>query len=445
MFENLSEKIERSLKNLKGQGRITEINVAETLKDVRRALVEADVNYKVAKNFIDTVKQKALGQNVLTAVKPGELMVKIVHDELAQLMGGETASVNLSGKPTVILMSGLQGSGKTTFSGKLARKLKSEKGRRPLLVAGDVYRPAAIKQLKVLGAQIDIPVYTEEGNRNPVEIARNAIRYAKENNLDLVIVDTAGRLAVDEQMMDEIEAIKNAIQPQETLFVVDAMTGQDAVNTAREFNERLDFDGVVLTKLDGDTRGGAALSIRTVVNKPIKFVGTGEKLDALDLFHPARMADRILGMGDIVSLVEKAQQAFNEEEARKLQSKLRKNQFDFNDFMAQIQQIKKMGNIKELASMIPGVGKAIKGVEIGDDAFKGIEAIINSMTKKERSNPSIIDFSRRKRIAAGSGTTIQEVNRLLKQFDQTRSVMKAATSMGNPMKMMNKMRQLKRR
>lgn len=445
MFENLSEKIERSLKNLKGQGRITEINVAETLKDVRRALVEADVNYKVAKNFIDTVKQKALGQNVLTAVKPGELMVKIVHDELAQLMGGETASVNLSGKPTVILMSGLQGSGKTTFSGKLARKLKSEKGRRPLLVAGDVYRPAAIEQLKVLGAQIDIPVYTEEGNRNPVEIARNAIRYAKENNLDLVIVDTAGRLAVDEQMMDEIEAIKNAIQPQETLFVVDAMTGQDAVNTAREFNERLDFDGVVLTKLDGDTRGGAALSIRTVVNKPIKFVGTGEKLDALDLFHPARMADRILGMGDIVSLVEKAQQAFNEEEARKLQSKLRKNQFDFNDFMAQIQQIKKMGNIKELASMIPGVGKAIKGVEIGDDAFKGIEAIINSMTKKERSNPSIIDFSRRKRIAAGSGTTIQEVNRLLKQFDQTRSVMKAATSMGNPMKMMNKMRQLKRR
>lgn len=445
MFENLSEKIERSLKNLKGQGRITEINVAETLKDVRRALVEADVNYKVAKNFIDTVKQKALGQNVLTAVKPGELMVKIVHDELAQLMGGETASVNLSGKPTVILMSGLQGSGKTTFSGKLARKLKSEKSRRPLLVAGDVYRPAAIEQLKALGAQIDIPVYTEEGNRNPVEIARNAIRYAKENNLDLVIVDTAGRLAVDEQMMDEIEAIKNAIQPQETLFVVDAMTGQDAVNTAREFNERLDFDGVVLTKLDGDTRGGAALSIRTVVNKPIKFVGTGEKLDALDLFHPARMADRILGMGDIVSLVEKAQQAFNEEEARKLQSKLRKNQFDFNDFMAQIQQIKKMGNIKELASMIPGVGKAIKGVEIGDDAFKGIEAIINSMTKKERSNPSIIDFSRRKRIAAGSGTTIQEVNRLLKQFDQTRSVMKAATSMGNPMKMMNKMRQLKRR
>lgn len=445
MFENLSEKIERSLKNLKGQGRITEINVAETLKDVRRALVEADVNYKVAKNFIDTVKQKALGQNVLTAVKPGELMVKIVHDELAQLMGGETASVNLSGKPTVILMSGLQGSGKTTFSGKLARKLKSEKGRRPLLVAGDVYRPAAIEQLKVLGAQIDIPVYTEEGNRNPVEIARNAIRYAKENNLDLVIVDTAGRLAVDEQMMDEIEAIKNAIQPQETLFVVDAMTGQDAVNTAREFNERLDFDGVVLTKLDGDTRGGAALSIRTIVNKPIKFVGTGEKLDALDLFHPARMADRILGMGDIVSLVEKAQQAFNEEEARKLQSKLRKNQFDFNDFMAQIQQIKKMGNIKELASMIPGVGKAIKDVEIGDDAFKGIEAIINSMTKKERSNPSIIDFSRRKRIAAGSGTTIQEVNRLLKQFDQTRSVMKAATSMGNPMKMMNKMRQLKRR
>lgn len=440
MFENLSEKLERSFKILKGQGKITEINVAETLKDVRRALLDADVNYKVAKTFTDTVKQKALGQNVINAIKPQELMVKIVHDELATLMGGDTAQINLSCNPTVILMSGLQGSGKTTFSGKLARKLKSEKGKRPLLVACDVYRPAAIDQLKVLAEQIEVPVYTEDGNKNPVEIAKNAIAYAKQNHLDLVIVDTAGRLAVDEQMMDEIEAIKNAIKPQETLFVVDSMTGQDAVNTAKEFNDRLDFDGVVLTKLDGDTRGGAALSIRTVVTKPIKFVGTGEKLDALDLFHPSRMADRILGMGDIVSLVEKAQQQFDEKKARELQRKIAKNEFNFNDFLGQIQQIKKMGNLKDLASMIPGVGKALKDVEIDDNAFKGIEAIISSMTEKERINPSIINGSRRRRIAAGSGTSLQEVNRLLTQFEQTRKVMKAATSMKNPMQMMRNMR-----
>ena len=440
MFENLSEKLERSFKILKGQGKITEINVAETLKDVRRALLDADVNYKVAKTFTDTVKQKALGQNVINAIKPQELMVKIVHDELATLMGGDTAQINLSGNPTVILMSGLQGSGKTTFSGKLARKLKSEKGKRPLLVACDVYRPAAIDQLKVLAEQIEVPVYTEDGNKNPVEIAKNAIASAKQNHLDLVIVDTAGRLAVDEQMMDEIEAIKNAIKPQETLFVVDSMTGQDAVNTAKEFNDRLDFDGVVLTKLDGDTRGGAALSIRTVVTKPIKFVGTGEKLDALDLFHPSRMADRILGMGDIVSLVEKAQQQFDEKKARELQRKIAKNEFNFNDFLGQIQQIKKMGNLKDLASMIPGVGKALKDVEIDDNAFKGIEAIISSMTEKERINPSIINGSRRRRIAAGSGTSLQEVNRLLTQFEQTRKVMKAATSMKNPMQMMRNMR-----
>lgn len=440
MFENLSEKLERSFKVLKGQGKITEINVAETMKEVRRALLDADVNYKVAKSFTDTVKQKALGQNVINAIKPQELMVKIVHDELATLMGGDTAAVNLSGNPTVILMSGLQGSGKTTFSGKLARKLKSEKGSRPLLVACDVYRPAAIEQLKVLAEQIDVPVYTEEGSKNPVEIARHAIDYARQNHLDLVIVDTAGRLAVDEQMMDEIEAIKNAIKPQETLFVVDAMTGQDAVNTAREFNERLDFDGVVLTKLDGDTRGGAALSIRTVVTKPIKFVGTGEKLDALDLFHPARMADRILGMGDIVSLVEKAQQQFDEKQAQELQRKIQRNQFNFNDFLTQIHQIKKMGNLKDLASMIPGLGKAIKDVDIDDNAFKGIEAIISSMTAVEREKPEIINASRRKRIAAGSGTTVQEVNRLLTQFEQTRKMMKAATQIKNPMKMMRAMR-----
>lgn len=445
MFENLSERLERSFKILKGQGRITEINVAETLKDVRRALLEADVNYKVAKNFTDTVKAKALGQNVLTAIKPSELMVKIVHDELASLMGSEAADLNLSGNPAVILMSGLQGSGKTTMSGKLARKLKSEKGKRPLLVAGDVYRPAAIEQLKVLASQIDVPVYTEEGNKNPVEIAQNAIRYARQNHFDLVIVDTAGRLAIDEEMMNEIEAIKNAVKPQEILFVVDAMTGQDAVNTAREFNSRLDFDGVVLTKLDGDTRGGAALSIRTVVEKPIKFVGTGEKLDALDVFHPARMADRILGMGDIVSLVEKAQEAYNEKEARELQRKIAKNQFNFDDFLNQINQIKKMGNIKDLAAMIPGVGKALKDVEIDDDAFKSVEAIIHSMTKEERQNPSIINASRRQRIARGSGTSLVEVNRLMKQFEQTRKMMKAATAMKNPMKMMRQIRQARHR
>lgn len=439
MFENLSERLERSFKLLKGQGKITEINVAETLKDVRRALLDADVNYSVAKQFTDTVKAKALGQNVITAVKPSELMVKIVHDELALLMGGVAVDVNLSGNPTVILMSGLQGSGKTTFSGKLARKFKSEKGKHPLLVACDVYRPAAIEQLKVLGEQIDVPVYTEPESKNPVEIAQNAIKHAKAHNYDMVIVDTAGRLAVDEQMMDEIEAIKKAINPQETLFVVDAMTGQDAVNTAKEFNQRLDFDGVVLTKLDGDTRGGAALSIRTVVDKPIKFVGTGEKLEALDVFHPARMADRILGMGDIVSLVERAQQQYDEEEARRLQKKIAKNQFDFNDFMAQIAQIKKMGNLKDLASMIPGVGKAIKDVDIDDNAFKGIEAIIQSMTPLERRNPEIINGSRRQRIAKGSGTSLQEVNRLLKQFESTRKMMKMATSMKS-LNMMCKMR-----
>lgn len=440
MFENLSERLERSFKLLKGQGKITEINVAETLKDVRRALLDADVNYKVAKQFTDTVKAKALGRDVLNAVKPGEMMVKIVHDELTELMGGETAQLNVQGQPAVILMSGLQGSGKTTFSGKLARKLKSEKAKRPLLVACDVYRPAAIDQLKVLGEQIEVPVYTEDGNRNPVEIAANAIKYARQNHFDLVIVDTAGRLAVDEEMMAEIEAIKNAIKPQETLFVVDSMTGQDAVNTAKEFNDRLDFDGVVLTKLDGDTRGGAALSIRTVVTKPIKFVGTGEKLDALDYFHPARMADRILGMGDIVSLVEKAQKAIDEKEARELQKKIAKNQFNLEDFMSQLQQIKKMGNIKDLASMIPGVGKMLKDIDIDDNAFKGVEAIINSMTRQERQHPEIINGSRRQRIAKGSGSTVQDVNRLLKQFDDTRKMMKAATSMKNPMKMMRQMR-----
>ena len=444
MFENLSERLERSFKILKGEGKITEINVAETLKDVRRALLEADVNFKVAKQFTDDVKAKALGQNVINAIKPGELMVKIVHDELARLMGGETASVNLSGNPTVILMSGLQGSGKTTFSGKLARKFKSEQSRRPLLVACDVYRPAAIDQLKVLAEQINVPVYTEDGNKNPVEIAENAIRYAKTNHLDLVIIDTAGRLAVDEQMMQEIAAIKKAVKPQETLFVVDSMTGQDAVNTAKEFNDRLDFDGVVLTKLDGDTRGGAALSIRTVVTKPIKFVGTGEKLDALDYFHPARMADRILGMGDIVSLVEKAQQQFDEKQARELQRKIAKNQFNFNDFLAQIEQIKKMGNLKDLASMIPGVGKAIKDVDIDDNAFKGIESIIKSMTAAERANPDIINASRRQRIAKGSGNSLQDVNRLLKQFEETRKLMRQANAIkSNPMKMMNAMRAMK--
>ena len=445
MFENLSDRLERSFKILKGQGKITEINVAETLKDVRRALVDADVNYKVAKTFTDTVKQKALGQNVINAIKPSELIVKIVHDELTTLMGGDVSPINLAGKPAIILMSGLQGSGKTTFSGKLAKKLKSEKGMRPLLVACDVYRPAAIDQLKVLGESIEVPVYTEEGNKNPVQIAKNAIEYAKRNSNDLVIVDTAGRLAVDEQMMDEIESIKNAINPTEILFVVDAMTGQDAVNTAKTFNERLDFGGVVLTKLDGDTRGGAALSIRSVVDKPIKFVGTGESLDGLDAFHPSRMADRILGMGDIVSLVEKAQQQYDEKEAAEIAAKLRKNQFTFNDFLKQIQQIKKMGNIKDLASMIPGVGKAIRDVEIDNNAFKGIEAIIMSMTPYERENPDVINGSRRQRIAKGSGTSAQEVNRLLKQFDDMRKMMRAATSMRNPMKMMQQIRKAKRR
>ena len=411
---------------------------------MRRALLEADVNFKVAKQFTDEVKAKAMGQNVINAIKPGELMVKIVHDELARLMGGDTAQVNLSGNPTVILMSGLQGSGKTTFSGKLARKLKSEQGKRPLLVACDVYRPAAIDQLKVLAEQIGVPVYTEDGNKNPVEIAENAIRHAKANYLDLVIIDTAGRLAVDEQMMQEIAAIKKAVKPQETLFVVDSMTGQDAVNTAKEFNDRLDFDGVVLTKLDGDTRGGAALSIRTVVTKPIKFVGTGEKLDALDLFHPSRMADRILGMGDIVSLVEKAQNAYDEKQARELQRKIAKNQFNFNDFLQQIQQIQKMGNLKELASMIPGVGKAIKDIDIDDNAFKGIEAIIRSMTEEERQHPEIINGSRRKRIAKGSGTDIQEVNRLIKQFEEARKMMKAVTGIKNPMSLMRGMRGMRR-
>ncbi len=427
MFDNLSERLERSFKILKGEGKITEINVAETLKDVRRALLDADVNYKVAKNFTDTVKEKALGQNVLTAVKPSQLMVKIVHDELTTLMGGDTAEIELKGRPAVILMSGLQGSGKTTFSGKLARMMKSKKNRKPLLVACDVYRPAAIEQLKVLGQQVEVPVYSELDSKDPVQIALNAIQEAKAKGYDLVIVDTAGRLAIDEQMMNEIEAIKKAINPDATLFVVDAMTGQDAVNTAREFNERLDFTGVVLTKLDGDTRGGAALSIRTVVNKPIMFVGTGEKLDAVDQFHPARMADRILGMGDIVSLVERAQEQYDEEEAKRLQKKIQKNQFDFIDFLTQIHQIKKMGNLKELASMIPGVGKAIKDIDIDDNAFKSIEAIIYSMTPEERTHPEILNGTRRTRIAKGSGTSIQEVNRLLKQFDQTRKMMKMVT------------------
>jgi len=429
MFENLSERLERSFKILKGEGKITEINVAETLKDVRRALLDADVNYKVAKHFTDTVKQKAMGMNVLTAIKPSQLMVKIVHDELTELMGGKAVELNLEGRPAVILMSGLQGSGKTTFTGKLAKMLKERQHKKPLLVACDVYRPAAIDQLKVVAESVGVDVYTEDGNKNVVEIAQNAIRKAKQENYNVVIVDTAGRLAVDEEMMTEISNLKQAVNPDETLFVVDSMTGQDAVNTAKEFNERLDFDGVVLTKLDGDTRGGAALSIRTVVNKPIKFVGTGEKMEAIDVFHPARMADRILGMGDVVSLVERAQQQFNEEEAKRLEKKIRKNKFDFDDFMGQIQQIKKMGNIKELAGMIPGIGKAIKDVDIDDNAFKSIEAIIQSMTPKERQNPDIINQSRKLRIAKGSGTKIEDVNRLMKQFDQTRKMMKMVTGM----------------
>lgn len=432
MFENLSERLERSFKILKGQGRITEINVAETLKDVRKALLDADVNYKVAKTFTDEVKQKALGMNVLTSIQPGQLMIKVVHDELAALMGGKNEDLNLKSSPAVILMSGLQGSGKTTFSGKLANMLKTRKGKNPLLVACDVYRPAAIDQLKVVGELINVPVYTEEDQKNPIKIAQNAIAFAKKNKHDLVIIDTAGRLAVDEEMMKEITAIKKAVSPDEILFVVDAMTGQDAVNTAKEFNERLDFNGVVLTKLDGDTRGGAALSIRSVVNKPIKFIGTGEKMDAIDLFHPERMADRILGMGDIVSLVERAENEFDEVVARKLSKKIAKNQFDFNDFLEQIRQVQKMGNLKDLAQMIPGVGKALKNVDIDDNAFKPIEAIIYSMTPKERENPQLLNGSRRARIAAGSGTSIQEVNRLLKQMDDMRKMMKKFQS--NPLK-----------
>ena len=441
MFENLSERLERSFKILKGEGQITEINVAETLKDVRRALLDADVNYKVAKSFTDTVKQKALGQNVLTSVKPGQLMVKIVHDELAALMGGKACELKLSGRPSVILMAGLNGAGKTTLSGKLALYLKSKKSRKPLLVACDVYRPAAVEQLRVLAEQIEVPIYMDLSEKDPVKIARNGVQEAKAKGYDTVIVDTAGRLAVDEELMNEIAAIKQAITPDDTLFVVDAMTGQDAVNTAKEFNDRLDYEGVVLTKLDGDTRGGAALSIRTVVDKPIMFVGMGEKMEALDVFHPERMADRILGMGDIVSLVERAQEQFDEKEALKLQRKIQKNQFDFNDFLAQIQQIKKMGNLKDLASMIPGVGKALKDVEIDDNAFKGIEAIILSMTPKERQHPEVLNQSRKNRIAKGSGTTIQEVNRLVKQFDQTRKMMKMVTGskMGRMMAHMPKM------
>ena len=431
MFENLSERLERSFKILKGEGKITEINVAETLKDVRRALLDADVNYKVAKQFTDTVKQKALGMNVLTAIKPSQLMVKIVHDELTELMGGKAVELKLESRPSIILMSGLQGSGKTTFTGKLAKLLKERQHKKPLLVACDVYRPAAIEQLKVVAQTVGVDVYTEDGNKDVVEIAQHAIRKAKQEDYNVVIVDTAGRLAVDEEMMNEIANLKQAVNPNETLFVVDSMTGQDAVNTAKEFNDRLDFDGVVLTKLDGDTRGGAALSIRSVVTKPIKFVGTGEKMEAIDVFHPERMADRILGMGDVVSLVERAQMQFDEKQAKELEKKIRKNKFDFNDFMGQIQQIKKMGNIKDLASMIPGVGKALKDVDIDDNAFKSIEAIINSMTPKERSNPDIINQSRKLRIARGSGTKLEEVNRLMKQFDQTRKMMKAVSGMGS--------------
>lgn len=439
MFDNLSDKLEKALKTLKGQGKITEINVAETLKEVRKALLDADVNYKVAKTFTDTVKEKALGQNVLTAVSPSQLLVKITHDELTQLMGGQMEEIFLGGNPTIILMSGLQGSGKTTFTGKLANFLKTKKGKKPLLVACDVYRPAAIDQLHVLGAQIGVDVFSNKEEKNPIKIAEAAIKQAKENGNSIVLIDTAGRLAVDEQMMTEIADLKKAINPNEILFVVDAMTGQDAVNTAKAFNDRLDFDGVVLTKLDGDTRGGAALSIKSVVNKPIKFIGTGEKMEALDVFYPERMADRILGMGDVVTLVERAQEQFNEEEARKLSKKIAKNQFDFNDFLSQLQQIKKMGNIKDLVGMIPGVGKAMKDAEINDDAFKGIEAIIGSMTPKERTQPEIMNGSRRQRIAKGSGQTIQEVNKLLKQFEDTRKMMRMMGDKNQMAKLMKNM------
>jgi len=444
MFESLSDRLDRAFKLLKGHGYITEINVAETLKDVRKALLDADVSYKVAKEFTDTVKTKALGQNVLTSVSPGQLMVKIVHDELALLMGGEKVEINLKGSPSVILMSGLQGSGKTTFAAKLANYLHTKKGKSPLLVACDIYRPAAIDQLKVLGEQIGIPVYAEPENKDAVKIARNALSHAKDRGFNVLIIDTAGRLAIDEMMMNEISSLKSALNPHETLFVVDSMTGQDAVNTAKTFNDRLDFDGVILTKLDGDTRGGAALTIRSVVNKPIKFVGIGEKMDAIDMFYPERMADRILGMGDIVSLVERAQEQYDEESARKLQKKLAKDQFNFNDFIDQIRQIKKMGNVKDLMSMIPGMGKAIKDVDIDENAFKGIEAIIQSMTPLERENPSVLNGSRRKRIAQGSGNDIQEVNRLIKQFDDTRKMMKMLTT-GGAQKMAQQMKNAKRR
>jgi signal recognition particle subunit SRP54 len=439
MFENLSEKFDRAFKILKGQGQISEINVAETLKEVRKALLDADVNFKIAKQFTETVKEKALGENVLTAISPGQLMIKIVHDELANLMGGKKSDLELKSSPSIILMSGLQGSGKTTFSGKLANYLKTKKGKKPLLVAGDVYRPAAIDQLMVLAGQVGVDVFTDKESKDPVDIALRAIKFARENGNNVVIIDTAGRLAVDEVMMKEIEQVKNAVKPDEILFVVDSMTGQDAVNTAKTFNERLDFNGVVLTKLDGDTRGGAALSIRYVVDKPIKFIGTGEKMEALDVFYPERMADRILGMGDVVSLVERAQEQFNIEEARKLQKKIAKNQFSFNDFLSQLQQIKKMGNLKDLVGMIPGIGKALKDVDINDDAFKGIEAIIYSMTPQERENPEILNGSRRKRIADGAGTTIQEVNKLIKQFDDTRKMMKMFSNKDQMAKMMRNM------
>jgi signal recognition particle subunit SRP54 len=444
MFEGLSERLDRSFKLLKGQGYITEINVAETLKEVRKALLDADVSYKIAKQFTEEVKQKALGQNVLTAVSPGQLMVKVVHEELSRLMGSEKVDLNEKGNPAIVLIAGLQGSGKTTFSAKLANYMKTKKGKKPLLVACDVYRPAAIKQLQVLGEQIDVEVYTEIENKNPVKIAKHAISYAKDKGLNFVIIDTAGRLAVDDEMMNEISSIKKTINPQETLFVVDSMTGQDAVNTAKAFNDRLDYEGVVLTKLDGDTRGGAALTVRSVVNKPIKFVGIGEKMDAIDIFHPSRMADRILGMGDIVSLVEKAQEQYDVEEAKKLQRKIAKNQFNFNDFLSQINQIKKMGNVKDLMGMIPGMGKALKDTEIDDDAFKGIEAIIQSMTPAEREDPKLLNGTRKKRIAMGSGNDIQEVNRLIKQFAETSKMMKMMTG-GKGKNMMNMMRNAGRR